>query len=123
MSSEMNTDFCKGMVISIEYAKDLKKLGVPQESAFYWHETKIGYRVISTRRFAHPFDSYSAFTSAEICQYLFRYTSKIHQILDKKNVYIIRAPALKMIEFEDMNQQDACVKMLIHFLERKMIKL
>lgn len=119
------------IVISLEFAKALKDLGVPQESAFYWHVSTFGgYTELSSKRNQHPLQPYSAFTSAEICQMLFKHTGKIHQVLDKKNIYIVKAPSIRVmgndkleaLEFEDETQQDACVRLLIYLINRRLIK-
>ena len=129
MNNEMR--HISNIVISLEFAKSLKALGVPQQSAFYWHESILGYKELSTKFCAHPLQSYAAFTSAEVCAFLFKHTSKIHQILDKKNIYIVKAPNIRVwgtdkmeaLEFEDESQQNACVRLLIYLIERKLIKV
>ncbi|MDL1971009.1 MAG: hypothetical protein LWW94_08570 [Candidatus Desulfofervidaceae bacterium] len=62
----------KQQVVSFELAKELKKLGVPQESLFYWLEDTYFETVhlLARNEVPHPLPSheqvYSAFTVAEL---------------------------------------------------------
>jgi hypothetical protein len=58
-------------VCSIEYAKILKKLGVPQTSLFSWQVGHAGIAVINLAFMGEiNSDDYSSFTVSELCEML-----------------------------------------------------
>ena len=126
----------ENQVCSLELAKQLKKLGVKQESMFYWLElydktivinhalmrdnSVEGQMYMSYKTFKDKHNSYSAFTVAELGEMLLiQFTIlKGVQISDPRGRYSRLVKRLYI--FED--EANARAKMLIYLLENDLIK-
>lgn len=117
-------------VISLELAKRLKKLGVIQESQFYWEFcpdaggflpkakfiiSYIGSHDIITGEFTdchrlRDQENYSAFTVAELGEILSSFKSWQEWLCQVSTM------------FEDTKEADARAKMLIYLLENKLME-
>ena len=123
----------KDQVCSLELAKKLKELGVPQESAFYYAVSKFGYTKDGTLFFEKPtplektHDFLSAFTVAELGEMLPKtLEDEIHVNEHRtikgwasrfwKNGFLIEPP------LEANTEADARAKMLIYLIEHGLVK-
>lgn len=117
----------ENQVVSLDLAKNLKELGVKQESYFSWAEytDEDGHQVVGivTNPGTYSADYYSAFTVAELGEMLPTknenwQTSKAYNdkwfIVDYKN-------SIKPMYAD--TEADARAKMLIYLLENKLITL
>lgn len=120
-------------VISLELAKKLKRLGVKQESIWHWKEFKnqrVSLR--HAKRFLPSVSTkdnyYSAFTVAELGKML----PYGDELFGKRLEFMKRGGIWKLhfqddeidnlyYEVEDKLEVNARVKMLIYFLESKLI--
>lgn len=119
-------------VCSLELAKRLKELGVKQESAFYWFNVHweegreprwclIKSEEINSERWRTPKNGFCAFTVAELGEMLptdyrcekWEYVWWMTLLLEKHH----HIPA-----FADIKEADARAKMLIHLIEKGIIK-
>jgi len=108
-----------------ELAKNLKELGVKQESEWIWAIMNIGagqsayiYNTVSDKGY-HRDAKYSAFTVAELGEMLkkFGQIERFYNVLGK---WVIRN-ALKNKRFEADTEANARAKMLIYLLENKLL--
>jgi hypothetical protein len=116
-------------VCSLELAKRLKELGVPQESLFYWHITTDGIMLNDSLSFFTCFKKYietrdryvtsggevfSAFTVAELGEELFKnygsFISNVHGVetIDRN------------CEIKADTEANARAKMKIYLIENKL---
>lgn len=114
--------------VSLELAKRLKKLNVPQNSIFWWNEgdgieDRIEYipemKDFSTKELV------SAFTSSELGEML-PWDIVIARNINKEWLITFQAdrlPENKSITFISENLTDAVAKMLIHLIEQEIIKI
>lgn len=129
-------------VCSLELAKELKRLGVRQESAFYWYgitnddginwQVKLDEWVLTGPQRASEFERYSAFTVAELgvafpnvgCLV---YTCNLTAVVGEQEWRAIYADEHHagglMVRHEEMalTEADARAKMLCYLLENKII--
>lgn len=126
-------------VTNLELSKKLFKLGVKQESYFYWHNPN-GLEMVITeteqfRRDCECPESYAAFTVAELGKMLPSYY-KIDGIVwmlnctrsMKTNGYVVmykesKRKGLSVRFYSSYKEADARAKMLIYLLENKFLKV
>lgn len=117
----------KEQVTSLELSKRLKELGVKQESLFYWVKVRNGfslfyrYEDVFMRDSSDP-EEYSAFTVAELGNILpvdYCMSWKIPGLVwvCAENVYDYS------LRFYSETEANARAKMLIHLIEKNLIKL
>ncbi|NCC70647.1 hypothetical protein EOM09_03625 [bacterium] len=116
-------------VCSLELAKRLKKLGVKQDSLFYWDSHCIENLKTQGKYGITSDGEYSAFTVAELgvmMPFIITRNKSIVRKFTNKNVYIYE------VQYSDINQSnifledteaDARAKMLIYLLEKRLVKL
>lgn len=120
----MNKMKLEDQVISLELAKELKKLGVEQKSIFYWGCDWKGknykIKIPSYGLIRHPELYHSAFTVAELGALL-----PVTMLFEKH-----RNGEWKMFDnlhfdfySSDLNEANARAKMLIYLLENKLLEL
>jgi len=130
-------------VTNLELAKKLKKLGVNQESLFYWHLESGHYFVVGDNKLEDEDSRYlfSAFTVAELGEMLPEIIKVDHNRvaqfycyrLDKERVIQLEAKERPIYEgsiveygfYKEMSadtEANARAKMLIYLLENKLIK-
>ena len=130
----------ENQVCSLELSKKLKKLGVPQESVFYWRDGKIEYEPFIDSSLCKV---YSAFTVAELGEMLpISFIKKGEKYAYAINIIIDRNPSgarefrinyFNMSEDEkeakvlpnnfiySENEANARAKMLCYLLENKLM--
>lgn len=124
-------------VVSLELSKRLKKLGVKQESLFYWLEYNDGYSEVIYRPTDNKTDmGYSAFTVAELGEMLpdancFKYEDKKYGWVDYGfsryegvwSVWIGRGGYGEEYKWEDEadTEANARAKMLIYLIENHLL--
>lgn len=127
-------------VCSFELAKELKELGVKQDSLFYWIPSSVGYILTSsfvdilsdqecniyleTIKKTIPDKIYSAFTVAELGEILPGFLLEINLRIFKNNLdeFCITYGNYSII-FHDKNESNARAKMLIHLIKNELIKV
>ena len=103
----------ENQVVSLELAKQLKELGVKQESLFYWTEFFGGTFEIKHQSFASggQTGNCAAFTVAEL-----------GEMLSWQKLYIFNLPdELKDLVRHGETEADARAKMLVYLLENKFL--
>lgn len=125
------------LVASLELCKELKELGVRQDSQFYWvRPADYNYWILITHEEAHKnlapgtniswmieTDTYSAFTSGELGVALPK-DAGIEFELSQENGWTISGYDINrgsVYFVSDETEADARAKMLIHLLKNKMI--
>lgn len=127
----------KNLVVSLELSRKLEKLGVPQESRFYWVASydpfygKITASIFYGRDTDDKVNEYiSAYLSDELLRWLPKAWDKddLHLNIDlefeciwKINYLNIHTDVVDYQE-EDIKLSDALAKMLIYLLEHNLLK-
>lgn len=120
-------------VISLELAKQLKELGVPQDSLFWWKYIEVNLRPEWTLVSEKPKDYgeeylFSAFTVAELGSLIaektksYRWITTFHPRGNREVVRISDSYAARW-KGEGETEADARAKMLIYLLKNGLIKL
>ena len=120
----------KEQVCSLELAKELKELGVKQESLFWWDgytnfEDEIKLEYGKPDFVAGDAMFYSAFTVAELGEMLPRGYMSFHDSIGKwfcEDLDTFIQPGYKEIPDDYNTEAVARAKMLIYLLENKLIK-
>lgn len=128
----------ENQVVSLELAKKLKELGVPQESLFYWYDFKDGKTSLETKEarrndcaWCNTYcmsDVSSAYTSAELGEMLpdnfhtFRKGDQKYWCGLDTRLFNIFENAWWNHE-EEHTEADARAKMLIYLIEHNLITL
>lgn len=128
----------ENQVVSLELSKKLKSLNVPQKSLFYWFEDAkftSGYPAVIYKYSQHPFvfpnsDSFSAYTVAELCEFLkVRIKEKLEVkinvidyfvILAQNNGYLVDTLEASFGGDSD-NLANTLARMLVHLLENNLL--
>jgi len=137
----------KDICIDLEYAKKLKELGVKQDSIFYWWDWKNKKRQLpdsvretngikleqGTPAFPSSWIYYSAFTSAELLEWLPKnFDKKYLGIAPSLNndaygisygIYYMSSSQNIEIMKEDKKLPNALAKMLIYLIENKLTEV
>ena len=121
----------KQQVINLKLSKKLKKLGVKQESLFYWQTKHHSLRKNQARMirasiaFAKKHNLVSAFTVAELGEMLKNWeldnslvTPELPYYKNKRWIIIIRG----RYQGDDKSEANARAKMLIYLIENKLNK-
>jgi hypothetical protein len=124
-------------VCSLELAKRLKKLGLKQESIFYWDFYHVSFfgdwpRIISRndradRPAADADRMYAAFTVAELGEMLpaynwqYPYTFKMSSQTEWSSVWLSAKNQRIEKQFTANTEADARAKMLVYLLENKLM--
>lgn len=128
-------------VVSLELAKKLKELGVPQLSLFYWQQTysemkggqvASGFEITQTKKESKKgMRCFSAFTVTELAERMNveitdaneseSFTLKISSAIDFWCATFGDESSDVTPQFEDTSLADALAKMLIYLLENKLI--
>lgn len=114
-------------VVSLEYAKRLKELGVKQESLFYWKELQGNWCIDYCNKPWEEFNERwcSAFTIAELGEML-PWSFEIMKCEEYYSVWyknIFRKISDNTPAFHRYKLADALSEMLIHLLKNKLIEL
>lgn len=121
----------KKQICSLEFSKQLKELGVKQESVFYWRKIDMNGKVFWEPEYEmtiNPFktlESISAFTVAELGEMLPNYYTTGRSENNNYNCWRIRSSE-KKLNFFDLSsdtEANARAKMIIHLLKNKVIIL
>ena len=123
-------------VVSLEFAKKIEKLGVKQESSFYWVYDSQNGGILSLLYsdacglcgMKYPSDEhYSAFTVAELGEMLTGYKFSLETYFHKnsnitvyRNEYVSRERIIGH-GIDEKNEANARAQMLIYLLENKLI--
>jgi|TARA_Y100000310_G_C20704007_1_gene833010 hypothetical protein len=134
-------------VCSLEPSIQLKELGVPQESVWYWYRgstTDASYSLGDTADVMNnsliplvkdQWDAFSAYTVAELGELLVNYDiGKIQKVGNKWVIGAVRDRdetdrngineyIVKRVDIWDNSEANARAKMLIYLLENKLIKV
>ena len=112
-------------VCNLELSKELKKLGVKQESLFYWTKNPFWFPVIgSWKESAKPKEAISAFTASELGEMLPEEIYSFHSI-GRKGKWVC-SPAIcsrNVIDSEAETEVNCRAKMLIYLIKNKLINL
>lgn len=107
-------------VCSIDIAKRLKELGVSQESVFYWRKTlslKKPFEIFYRQSLTPSLDEdYSAFTVAELGEILPPHSMITHKMA------MGWCGTINGKDFTASTEADARAKMLIHLIEKGIVK-
>lgn len=74
----------ENQVVSLELAKQLKALDVPQDSLFYWNIDLTGTHLEYIQKIIEGGESYSAFTFNELYEF---YYSRIGEVIRMENIH------------------------------------
>ena len=109
-------------VCSLELAKKLKKLGVNQESLWYWHfnEKHCPDDHINLHKDGN---NCSAFTVAELGEMLPKASSYKHEDYSWCSLFVNEEPAYMAHREYDETEANARAKMLTYLLENKLIEI
>jgi hypothetical protein len=117
----------ENQVVSLEYAKKLKELGVKQESLYMWKYDEDYYLVATNSRYGIGNGIVaSAYTVAELGEMLWKGKNMLIPVtIENEWVgfdFKKRSP-LYLGKTKDLSEADARAKMLIYLLENKLITL
>jgi len=120
-------------VVSLELAKELKELGYPQESLFYWYLTNPSSTkewILTRGRFPSSEYFCSAFIVSELGEMLPAHDGEAYYITQKglfgNSWFCTRC---RLTDMKDLHQEeakteaDARAKMLIYLLKNKLITI
>jgi hypothetical protein len=114
----------ENQVCNLELSKELKKLGIKQESLFYWDMKCLCPKNDITGKII-----YSAFTASELLELLPGYLGcwldvmKVKNFNDKSWKYYIRYFDSNIIMYPTENVCEALAKMLIYLIKNKILEI
>jgi hypothetical protein len=116
----------KEQVVSLKINKELKDLGIEQNSLFYWWESDIdGWKLLYDPGTIFRNEGYSAFTVAELGEMLpFNYTALKHISMERWfRVELFMGGYARSIDIGAKTEADARGKMIIHLIKEGIIKV